>query len=194
MTQLASFSRLSERRKKKTDLVFGSILCLFFLTDVANCIERHPAPSISAPKSNMWPSVALRSSRIQPVKSGVAQKVSIALSELGLSTQLIMPTSKNIAKLDQVQKELGLMVEVKKGLDRLLQEGRTWKKKKDVLLGIAPTPGPGGANASVGGGSVTPAPEGGEMREIKMEDVQLQGNESIGGERQRVSFLSWFFT
>lgn len=124
----------------------------------------------------MWPSVALRSSRIAPVKSGVAQKVSIALSELGLSTQLIMPTSKNIAKLDQVQKELSLMVEVKKGLDRLLQEGRTWRKKKDILLGI-----------STGQGSVTPAPEGGEDRQVKMEEV-TGGNESIGGERQRVRF------
>jgi len=122
----------------------------------------------------MWPSVALRSSRIQPVKSGVAQKVSIALSELGLSTQLIMPTSKNIAKLDQVQKELSLMVEVKKGLDRLLQEGRTWRKKKDVLLGV-----------STGQGSVTPAPEGGDERQVKMEEV-TGGSESMGGERQRV--------
>ncbi|GAA5870288.1 hypothetical protein JCM16303_001950 [Sporobolomyces ruberrimus] len=103
--------------------------------DAANCIERHPAPSVSAPKSNMWPSVALRSSRIQPVKSGVAQKVSIALSELGLSTQLIMPTKNNINKLDQVQLALSQMVEVKKAVDRIQQEIRTVRKKKEMLLG-----------------------------------------------------------
>ncbi|GAA5949545.1 hypothetical protein JCM3765_002698 [Sporobolomyces pararoseus] len=132
--------------------------------DAANCIERHPAPSVSAPKSNMWPSVALRSSRIQPVKSNVAQKVSIALSELGLSTQLIMPTKTNIEKLDQVQSMLSQMVEVKKAVDRIQQEIRTVRKKKDLLLGI------GGTNSQ----RSTPLPHeggGGEGGpQIKLED------------------------
>ncbi|GAA5923021.1 Swc4p [Sporobolomyces koalae] len=131
--------------------------------DAANCIERHPAPSVSAPKSNMWPSVALRSSRIQPVKSGVAQKVSIALSELGLSTQLIMPTKNNIAKLDEVQVALSQMVEVKKAVDRIQQEIRTARKKKEILLGI-------------GSNRATPMQEEVASPMIKLEDDDRQRN------------------
>ncbi|GAA6062086.1 hypothetical protein JCM10212_006509 [Sporobolomyces blumeae] len=104
--------------------------------DAANCVERHPAPSVSAPKAHMWPSIAIRSSRIAPVKSNVAQKVSLALSELGLSTQLVMPTKGNIAKLDEVQHALAVMVEAKKAVDRIQAEIRLVKKKKDMLLGI----------------------------------------------------------
>ncbi|GAA5835295.1 hypothetical protein JCM3766R1_004744 [Sporobolomyces carnicolor] len=133
--------------------------------DAANCIERHPAPSVSAPKSNMWPSVALRSSRLQPVKSGVAQKVSIALGELGLSTLLIMPTRQNLEKLDQVQTQLSHMVEVKKAVDRIQQEIRTVKKKKELLLG--------------GGGSNRGTPmlqDEGASPVIKLEDEDRQRN------------------
>ncbi|GAA5887666.1 hypothetical protein JCM5296_004452 [Sporobolomyces johnsonii] len=108
--------------------------------DAANCIERHPAPSISAPKAHMWPSVAVRSSRIAPVKSGVAQKVSAALGELSLSTQLIMPTKTNIGKLDELQQALAQMVEVKKAVDRIQGEMRLVKKKKNMLLGIEEDP------------------------------------------------------
>lgn len=139
-----------------------------WVADAANCIERHPAPSVSAPKSNMWPSVALRSSRLQPVKSGVAQKVSIALGELGLSTLLIMPTRQNLEKLDQVQTQLSHMVEVKKAVDRIQQEIRTVKKKKELLLG--------------GGGSNRGTPmlqDEGASPVIKLEDE----------DRQRVSVI-----
>jgi len=121
----------------------------------------------------MWPSVALRSSRILPVKSNVAQKVSIALSELGLSTQLIMPTKNNIEKLDEVQGMLSSMVEVKKGVDRIQQELRTWKKKKEILLGIH--------QPQHGSQRGTPMVEDGSPS-IKLEDE----------DRQRVSYFSCF--
>ncbi|GAA6022548.1 hypothetical protein JCM11491_005596 [Sporobolomyces phaffii] len=137
--------------------------------DAANCIERHPAPSVSAPKSNMWPSVALRSSRIQPVKSGVAQKVSVALAELGLSTQLMMPTKANLDKLDEVHASLSQMVEVKKAVDRIQQEIRTVRKKKDLLLGVA--------SASSNRGTPMLVDEGGGASPvIKLEEDDRQRN------------------
>ncbi|GAA6001875.1 hypothetical protein JCM10207_002360 [Rhodosporidiobolus poonsookiae] len=103
--------------------------------DAAMCIERHPAPSVSAPKSNMWPSIAVRSSRIATVKSGIAAKVSAALAELGFSTQLVMPTKTNIAKLDELQAAIGQMVELKKAVDRVQGEIRLVRKKKAMLTG-----------------------------------------------------------
>ncbi|KAK4055236.1 swr complex subunit [Microbotryomycetes sp. JL201] len=108
--------------------------------DAANCIERHPAPSVSAPKANPWPSVGVRSSRIAPVKSGVANKVSAALTELGFSTHLIMPTKGNIEKLEQLQTTLAHLIELKKAADRIEGELRTVNKKKNLLLGIEEEP------------------------------------------------------
>lgn len=100
------------------------------------CVERHPAPSAVAPKASMWPSVAVRSSRLAPVKSGIAQKVAVALTETGLSTHLIMPTKTNIAKLDELQAALSQMIELKKAVDRIQGEIRLVRKKKMQLLGI----------------------------------------------------------
>ncbi|GAA5887582.1 hypothetical protein JCM6882_001457 [Rhodosporidiobolus microsporus] len=126
--------------------------------DAAMCIERHPAPSVSAPKSNMWPSIALRSSRLAPIKSALAQKVTAALTELGHSTTLIMPTKTNLAKLDDLQASLGQMIELKKAVDRVQSEIRLVRKKRAGLLGEEDptikgeegedgTPGPQGAAA-----------------------------------------------
>lgn len=83
----------------------------------------------------MWPSVAVRSSRLAPVKSGIAQKVAAALTETGLSTHLIMPTKTNIAKLDDLQAALSQMIELKKAVDRIQGEIRLVRKKKMQLLG-----------------------------------------------------------
>ncbi|BGP12758.1 hypothetical protein JCM10213_007273 [Rhodosporidiobolus nylandii] len=103
--------------------------------DAALCIERHPAPSVAAPKSNMWPSITVRSSRLAPVKSGIAQKVSAALTELGHSTQLTMPTKANLAKLDELQASIGQMIELKKAVDRIQGEIRLVRKKRAALTG-----------------------------------------------------------
>ncbi|GAA6032693.1 hypothetical protein JCM8097_000745 [Rhodosporidiobolus ruineniae] len=103
--------------------------------DAAMCIERHPAPSVSAPKSNMWPSMTIRSSRLAPVKSSLAQKVAAALAELGQTTSLVMPTKANLARLDELQASLGQMVELKKAVDRVQGEIRLVRKKKAMLLG-----------------------------------------------------------
>jgi DNA methyltransferase 1-associated protein 1 len=109
-----------------------------FLTmiDAANCIERHPVPSVSAPKANIFPSVGVRSARTASVKPGVQAKVSAALVELGISTRLIMPTKGNMEKLDSLQTSLAQLVELKKAVDRIQGEMRMTSKKKDALLGI----------------------------------------------------------
>ncbi|GAA5994970.1 Swc4p [Rhodotorula paludigena] len=103
--------------------------------DAALGVERHPAPTVAAPKASMWPSIAVRSSRLAPVKSGIAQKVSAALAETGISTQLIMPTKTNLAKLEDLQGALAQMIEVKKALDRIQGEIRLVRKKRAALRG-----------------------------------------------------------
>lgn len=114
------------------DLLTALLRC----PDAANCIERHPAPSVSAPKANIFPSVGVRSSRTTTVKPGVQAKVSAALVELGITTHLIMPTKANIEKLDSLQASLVQLVELKKAVDRIQGEIRMTKKKKDALLGV----------------------------------------------------------
>ncbi|GAA6050472.1 hypothetical protein JCM3770_002613 [Rhodotorula araucariae] len=103
--------------------------------DAALGVERHPAPTVAAPKASMWPSIAVRSSRLPPVKSGIAAKVSAALAETGISTQLIMPTKTNLGKLEDLQTALGQMVELKKAVDRIQSEIRLVRKKRAVLRG-----------------------------------------------------------
>lgn len=117
------------------------------------CVERHPAPSISAPKSNMWPSITLRSSRLAAPKSTIAQKVAAALTELGHSTSLIMPTKTNLGKLDELQACLGTLVEVKKAVDRVQGEIRMVKRKRATLLGESEEPMIKGEEGEDGGSS-----------------------------------------
>ncbi|GAA5834378.1 hypothetical protein JCM9279_004300 [Rhodotorula babjevae] len=108
--------------------------------DAALGVERHPAPTVAAPKASMWPSIAVRSSRLAPVKSGIAAKVSLALAETGISTQLVMPTKANLAKLDDLHSALGQMVELKKAVDRIQGEIRLVKKRRAALRGESEDP------------------------------------------------------
>ena len=66
--------------------------------------------------------------------------MSAALTELGFSTHLIMPTKGNIEKLDQLQSSLAQLIELKKVVDRTEMELRVTSKKKNMLLGIDEEP------------------------------------------------------
>ncbi|POY71414.1 hypothetical protein BMF94_5726 [Rhodotorula taiwanensis] len=103
--------------------------------DAALCIERHPIPTGIIPKTSQAPAASVRSSRIAPVKSGLAAKVAAALAETGISTTLIMPTKGNIGKLDDLQAALTQMLELKRAVDRVQGEIRLQKKKRSHLLG-----------------------------------------------------------
>lgn len=104
------------------------------LTDIQNCIERHPAPSVSATKALPYPSVSVRSSRIAAPKPAVLNKVAAAITELGISTHLVMPTKANVEKLDALQAALGTMVELKKVTDRIEAEIRVATKRREGLV------------------------------------------------------------
>lgn len=102
--------------------------------DAANCIDRHPAPSVSAPKASQYPSVSLRSSRISAPKQSVANKVTTALTELGLSTNLVMPTKSNVERVESLQNVLVQLFDLKKAVDRCEGELRTLKKRREIQL------------------------------------------------------------
>ncbi|KAM0755956.1 hypothetical protein T439DRAFT_320655 [Meredithblackwellia eburnea MCA 4105] len=102
--------------------------------DIHNCIERHPAPSVSATKATLYPSVSVRSSRVTQPKPTNLTKVHAALTELGISHYLVMPTKANVEKLDGLQAALGQLVELKKANDRIESEMRMVRKKKDLML------------------------------------------------------------
>ncbi|KAL8283658.1 hypothetical protein RQP46_005453 [Phenoliferia psychrophenolica] len=108
--------------------------------DIANCIERHPAPSVSATKATLYPSVSIRSARVAQPKHTNLQKVQAALVELGISTHLVMPTKGNVEKLDGLQEALGKLVELKKANDRIESEMRMVRKRKEVILDPKPDP------------------------------------------------------
>lgn len=78
--------------------------------------------------------MSVRSSRIAQPKPAVLNKVAAAITELGISTHLIMPTKQNIDKLDQLQAALGTMVELKKATDRIEAELRVATKRREALL------------------------------------------------------------
>ena len=101
-----------------------------------NCIERHPLPSMSATKALPYPSISLRSARLPAPKASVAQRVATALTELSISTKLILPTKENVDKLDALQTALGGLVEMKKMVDRAEGELRMMRKRKELLNGI----------------------------------------------------------
>ncbi|KAK4704694.1 DNA methyltransferase 1-associated protein 1, partial [Phenoliferia sp. Uapishka_3] len=102
--------------------------------DISNCIERHPAPSVSATKATLYPSVSLRSSRVTQPKPTNLPKVQAALIELGISTHLVMPTKGNVEKLDGLQEALSKLVELKKANDRIESEMRMVRKRKEAIL------------------------------------------------------------
>lgn len=66
------------------------------------------------------PSVAyMRSQKIPPVKSSLANKVVAAMTELGLPARLFMPTERNCRKLDELQTSIAQMLQAKALVDKL---------------------------------------------------------------------------
>lgn len=109
--------------------------------DFTNCIERHPAPSVSATKGALYPSVSVRSARVVQPKPANLPKVHAALTELGISTHLVMPTKPNVERLGAVMGALEKLVELKKANDRLESEMSMVRKRKEVLLDPSPESG-----------------------------------------------------
>lgn len=88
------------------------------------------------------PTVYLRSTRLPTIRANVQPKVQAALSELGISTRLVMPTRTNQDKLEGLINALGNLVELKRQVERAEYEAQVAGYRTVPDVGAAPTPGP----------------------------------------------------
>jgi len=86
-------------------------------------------PATTATKAAHQP-VYLRSFKLPVPKAAISQKISQALSELGVThARLVMPTRENCTLLESLLDATGALVETKKAVDRVEQEIRVLKTR-----------------------------------------------------------------
>ncbi|BFZ59844.1 swr complex subunit [Saitoella coloradoensis] len=96
----------------------------------------------------LTPGVALRSTKLSNLKPTVAQKVTTAMTELGISTTLTMPTARTSAMYEQLQQAIGVLLETKKQADKLETEIRV-ARARGGSFGEADAEGRGKRGGSV---------------------------------------------
>ncbi|KAJ6628801.1 hypothetical protein B0H10DRAFT_1777446 [Mycena sp. CBHHK59/15] len=97
--------------------------------DLQHCITRTDVPQTTATKAAHQPAY-LRSFKLPFPKSAVAQKVTQALTELGIAhTRLVMPTQNNLMLLDSVLDATTSLVETKKVVDKVEYEIQVLKTR-----------------------------------------------------------------
>lgn len=70
----------------------------------------------------LHPGTFVRSQKIPAIKASLSQRVSSVMTELGVSSRLIMPTAKNFEKFVELQNSIVSLLELKRKVDRLSQE------------------------------------------------------------------------
>ena len=77
--------------------------------------------------------VKLRSGMVSSnVKGATATKVMQALTQLGISAKLTMPTARTVSKYEQLQSAVGVLLDSKKLLDKMDQEARVLKAQQEM--------------------------------------------------------------
>ncbi|EJU06594.1 hypothetical protein DACRYDRAFT_103540 [Dacryopinax primogenitus] len=98
--------------------------------DPTNCIVRYDPATVSVGSKSGVPSIFMRSSRIPVPKPSVATHVTQLLAELQISPNtLVMPTKVNVEKLESLLNTAGILIEMKRSVDRLDQEIRVLKAR-----------------------------------------------------------------
>ncbi|KZT60742.1 hypothetical protein CALCODRAFT_522889 [Calocera cornea HHB12733] len=100
--------------------------------DPINCVVRYDPATVAGPGTKGGiPSVFMRSTRIPVPKPSVAAYVTQILAELQISPNtLVMPTKGDVEKLDSLLNTAGILVEMKRSVDRLDQELRVLKARQ----------------------------------------------------------------
>ncbi|KAL7282633.1 LOW QUALITY PROTEIN: hypothetical protein ACG7TL_004105 [Trametes sanguinea] len=140
---------LSTDTKKKKKAVAGSVEPQTPITPSASASNAMPPPqpkktakysdaqTSSSSKAPHSP-VHLRSTKIPQLKQATAQRIAQVLNEVGVvHNRLVMPTRDNIARLEAVIHDAGIVVEKKKTLDKLDQDIATMKARLAALRGEA---------------------------------------------------------
>jgi len=83
----------------------------------------------------LTPGVKFRSSMVSAaVKGGTAQKISVALTQLGIANKLTMPTVRTVQRYEQLQSSVGVLLDTKKLLEKLEQEIRVLKAQQEARI------------------------------------------------------------
>ncbi|KZP00204.1 hypothetical protein CALVIDRAFT_560796 [Calocera viscosa TUFC12733] len=99
--------------------------------DPTNCVVRYDPATVGVGTKGGIPSVFMRSTRIPVPKPSVAAYATQILAELQISPNtLVMPTKGNVEKLDSLLNTAGILVEMKRSVDRLEQELRVLKARQ----------------------------------------------------------------
>lgn len=79
--------------------------------------------------------VKLRSGMVSTnVKGATATKVMQALTQLGIAPKLTIPTARTVAKYEQLQSAVGVLLDSKKLLDKMDQEARVLKAQQEMRM------------------------------------------------------------
>ena len=96
-------------------------VCVFikFVEDAQHCIVRTDVPtSTTATKAAHQPAY-LRSFKLPTPKAAIAPKVTLALSELGIShSRLVMPTRENVVQFESLLDTATALIEIKRLVDK----------------------------------------------------------------------------
>ncbi|KAI9064844.1 hypothetical protein FKP32DRAFT_1591067 [Trametes sanguinea] len=104
--------------------------------DALHCIHRYSDAQTSSSSKAPHSPVHLRSTKIPQLKQATAQRIAQVLNEVGVvHNRLVMPTRDNIARLEAVIHDAGIVVEKKKTLDKLDQDIVTMKARLAALRG-----------------------------------------------------------
>jgi hypothetical protein len=89
-----------------------------FVEDAQHCIVRTDVPTTTATKAAHQPAY-LRSFKLPTPKAAIAPKVTLALSELGIShSRLVMPTRENVAHFESLLEATTALIEIKRLIDK----------------------------------------------------------------------------
>ena len=90
-----------------------------FVEDAQHCIVRMDVPtSVTATKAAHQPAY-LRSFKLPTPKAAIAPKVTLALSELGIShSRLVMPTRENVVQFESLLDAATALIEIKRLVDK----------------------------------------------------------------------------
>lgn len=100
---------------------FCSRACIFikFVEDAQHCILRTDVPTTATATKAAHQPAYLRSFKLPTPKAAIAPKVTLALSELGIShSRLVMPTRENVAQFEALLDSTTTLIETKRLVDK----------------------------------------------------------------------------
>ena len=100
---------------------FYPSVCMFIniVEDAQHCIVRTDVPTSATVTKAAHQPAYLRSFKLPTPKAAIAPKVTLALSELGIShSRLVMPTRENVVQLESLLDATTVLIEIKRLVDK----------------------------------------------------------------------------